>query len=99
FYLELEKRVFTAADQSQQLGARCLWRGRGEDVFLKGTLRGGFVPLVAAKSSASHLCLDGALTRPDAVPASLDSYAFNNVREFSTTTHPLALAPPQARRS
>jgi len=38
--------------------------GSGKDVFLKGTLRRGFVPLVAAKSSASHLCIDGAQNPP-----------------------------------
>src|SRR5205085_485681 len=41
--------------------ARCLRRRSREDVFLKGTLCSRFVALVAAKSSASHLCIDGAL--------------------------------------
>src|SRR6185437_7312042 len=64
FYFEFEVSVFTAADQSQEFGARCLGCGSGEDVFLKRTLRGGFVSLVAAKSSTSHLCIDGALNPP-----------------------------------
>src|SRR4029078_9915486 len=94
FYFEFEKSVFTAANQPQQFGSGCLRCWRGEDVFLKGTLRGGFVTLIAAKSSASHLCIDGAQTRPDAY-ASLDSSIKS---ECSTTIRRLALAPLRGRR-
>ena len=62
FDFELEKGVFAAAHEAQQFSSRSLGRGRGKDVFLEGTFSAGFVPLVAAKSSASHLCIDGALS-------------------------------------
>ena len=64
FDLELKKSVFSAADQTQQFSARGLRSRGGEDVFLKGTFGDGLMPLVAAKSSASHLCNDGALNPP-----------------------------------
>src|SRR6185503_7579160 len=34
FYFELKKRVFSAANQPQQVGSRRLWCRTGEDVFL-----------------------------------------------------------------
>src|ERR1051325_3752532 len=62
FDLQLQKRVFAAAYQAQQFGAGSLRSRCGKEVFLKGTLGSGFVSLVTAKSSASHLCIDGALS-------------------------------------
>src|ERR1043165_2770035 len=67
--LEFEEGVLAASDHSHQLCARSLRRWDRRDVFLKGTLRGRFVSLIAAEFSASHLCLDGACaSRPDATP-------------------------------
>jgi hypothetical protein len=59
--LEFEKSIFAAAHQSHQLRAGSLRRRNRGEILLERAFRGGFVSLVAAEFSASHLCLDGAL--------------------------------------
>jgi hypothetical protein len=59
-YFEFEVSVFATAHHAHQLSARSLRRAAGIEVFLKRAFSDRLVPLVAAESSASHLCNDGA---------------------------------------
>ena len=59
----------------------------------KGALSGWFVPLVAAKSSASHLCKDGALM-PARIPSWLASLEllFKRQWRFSPTASSISIS-------
>src|SRR5207237_5102987 len=58
--LEFEVGVFTATHQPHQLSAVRERRGSRIKILLKRAFGDRLVPLRAAKSSASHLCIDGA---------------------------------------
>src|SRR5947207_3835398 len=65
-YFELEVGVFAAPDQAHDLGARRQRRGGLIEIFLERAVSDRFVALSTAESFASHLCMAGPATRPDA---------------------------------
>src|SRR5262245_65960057 len=86
FDFQFNEGVFAAADQAHQFSARGLRRAARVEVLLERAFGDRLVALVAAKSSASHLCNGGAgqpRRREGSKLPSLESWAGVSVR-----THP-----------